>query len=366
MKKVRTVYLLVILIIAGAAGLFFIQAALKQASAPPAPSRTPVLETAPVRLYGLVEPLGREVFVAPQQARRVEKIFVEEGQPVTTGQELCELEQAVERQSLETALLKVKELEGKLNILNDELKRKMPLPGKGTKQEVLERAALQVRELETRLEQVNDFVTRYKPLSKTKAVAEVEYSQKLLESEVVRRQIATARSQAILEYRQKSLETALLGRQIQTARAEAEMRRRELDILTLRSPIHGHLYKFDLRLGEQFLPQDYRRIVIGREEKQVRLFVEAFWLDKVKVGDIFMLRDADTGSTAGSGRVASISEYVGARDFRTEDALERLDTKYAQAVLHLKGTTSLPLGKLVLCIKNGEPAKDEKGEKDGH
>lgn len=354
------------LLLAGVIGLFYIQASLKRASAPPVPSRTPMLETAPVRLYGLVEPLGREIFVAPQQARRVERIFVKEGQTVAAGQELCELEQAVERQAMEVALSRVKELEGQLDILNDELKRKASLPGRSSAgQQVLEGAALQVRELEARLDLVNDLVRRYKPLSQKEAVAQVEYSQRLLEAEVVRGQIATARFQAVLEYSQKSLEAERLRRQIATARAEAELRKRELDSLTLRSPIQGHLYKFDLRVGEQVLPQDYRRIVIGRPEKQVRLFVETFWLDRVRVGDLFLVQDADTGGAAGSGRVAAVSEYVGARDFRTEDTLERLDTKYAQAVLHLEGTSSLPLGKLVLCIRNGGNAKNEPGKNGG-
>lgn len=139
----------------------------------------------------------------------------------------------------------------------------------------------------------------------------------------------------------------------------------ELDALTLRSPIQGHLYKFDLRVGEQLLPQDYRRVVIGRPEKQVRLFVEVFWLDRVRIGDLFLVQDADTGGAAGSGRVAAVSEYVGARDFRTEDTLERLDTKYAQAVLHLEGTSNLPLGKLVICVRNGGNTQDEPGKNDG-
>jgi hypothetical protein len=42
---------------------------------------------------------------------------------------------------------------------------------------------------------------------------------------------------------------------------------------------------------------------------------------------------------------------VGARDFRTEDSLERLDTKYAQAILQVEGAATVPLGKLDLCVR---------------
>ncbi len=349
MKKVRAIVGLLLLILVVVIGLSYIQISLRKASAPPAPSRTPSLDAAPVRLYGLVEPLDREVFLGPQQPRRVERIFVQEGQEVAAGQVLCELEQKVERQALEVAKSRVTELEGRLNLVLDELNRVMPLSG----QQALQVAAQRVRELEGRLDLVLDELKRKQPLSHTGAVAELEYSQKSLEAELVRKQIATATSQAVIEYSQKSLEAELLRRQIETARAEVELRSRELEILTLRSPIQGRLYKFDVRMGEQLTPQDYRRIVIGKEEKQVRLFVETFWLDKVRMGDIFQVQDADTMRNIGSGRVVAVSEYVGARDFRSEDSFERLDTKYAQVILRVGKAASVPLGKLVLCVRAG-------------
>jgi hypothetical protein len=72
-------------------------------------------------------------------------------------------------------------------------------------------------------------------------------------------------------------------------------------------------------------------------------------MDKVCVGNLFMVRDAETLRDVGVGKVVSISNYVGARDFRTDDSLERLDTKYAQAVLKLEEATSITIGKIVLC-----------------
>lgn len=356
MKKIRTVVGLLLLVLVMVIGISYIQISLRKASAPPAPSRMPSLDAAPVRLYGLVEPLDREVFVGPQQARRVVRIFVQEGQEVSAGQALCELEQEVEKQALDLAISRSKEFEGRLDLILDELKTEMPLSGEGnTEKRALEVAVLRLRELEGRLDLVLDELDRKQPLSDVGAVSKLEHTQKSLEAELIRRQIATAKSQAVLEYSQKSLEAALLRRQINSARAEVELRKRELDTLTLRSPIQAYLYKFDVRTGEQLTPQDYRRIVIGKPLKQVRLFVESFWLDKVHKGDLFQVQDAETMRNIGVGKVIAISEYVGARDFRTEDSLERLDTKYAQAILQVEGTASVPLGKLVLCVReNGQ------------
>lgn len=351
MKKVRGISVLILLLVVGI-GIYYIQTSLRKASVSPTPSRSPSLETAPVRLYGLVEPLNREVFVGPQQPRRVERIFVKEGQKISAGQVLCELEQEVERQALEVATSRVKELEGRLDLVLDELERKLPLYREGSsEQRALEVSVLRVRELEVKLDRILDELKRKEPLSRIGVVPDLEYTQKVLEAELVRKQIATAKSQAIIEYSQKSLEAELLQRQIATAHAEVEQRKRELETLILRSPIQGRLYKFDVRIGEQLTPQDYRRIVIGKPEKQIRLFVESFWLEKVRVGDIFVVQDSETMRSIGIGKIVSVSEYVGTRDFRSEDTFERLDTKYAQAVLELEGTASAPLGKLVLCLR---------------
>jgi len=226
MKKYRPILIGGLVLLVVIVGLNYIRLSLRRASMAPQPSLTPSLEDAPVRVYGTIEPLGREVFLGPLHPGRVTWIGVNEGDDVKSEQALCELESEVQEP-----------------------------PSQG----------------------------------------------------------------------------------------------RELRRYFLRSPIHGHLYKFDVRLGELLTPEDYPRIVLGKREKQVRLAVESFWMEKVRVGDRFVVRDAENLHTLGEGTIVSVSEYVGTRDFRTDDAQERLDTKYAQAILQLKGAANIPLGKLVLC-----------------
>jgi len=360
MKKSRALVGLLLVILAVLAGLFYVQASLRRASAPPQPGLTPSLDEAPARVYGRVEPQGREVFVAPRQSRRVTRVLVQEGRSVAAGQPLCELDSDVERQALELAMSQAREFEARLDLVLDQLKRTEPLTAgaPGAARQALRVAALRVREYEARLDLVLDELKRTEDLSRSGTVPEQDYSQKTLEAELLRRQIATAGTEAEVEFSQKMLEAGLLRRQIATARAEVELRRRELDALTLRSPIDGFLYTFDVRLGEHLNPQDYQRIVLGKAEKQVRLFLESFWIGKVREGDRFLVRDAETLREIGPGKVVSISDYVGARDFRTDDSLERLDTKYAQAILQLETAAPVPLGKVVLCERQQAGATD--------
>ncbi|NLF69912.1 MAG: biotin/lipoyl-binding protein [Candidatus Anammoximicrobium sp.] len=285
--KIRTVVILLLLVTVVAAGLHYIRGSLSKSAAPPAPSRSPSLADAPVRLYGLVEPRGREVFVGPTQARRVVEVCVQEGQSVTAGQTLCVLDADLERHALAIAESRLEEAVRRLALTVDERERKRPLADEA-------------------------------------AVSK-------------------------LELRRLELQIQLEEQQIATARAEIELRRTEQEKLTLRAPLAGVVYKLDVRAGEQLTPQDYARIVVGHAEQQVRLFVETFWLGRVAVGTRFRVREAETLHEVGTGTIESVAPYVGARDFRTEDRLERLDVKYGQAILRLDAPAASPIGMQVIC-----------------
>lgn len=287
--KIRNFFVYLVIISIAFLALTFILSSLRKASAPYEKGKTPSLEDSPIRIYGRVEPLGREVFVGPQRAKKITKIYVREGQYVKKGDILLELDSEVETQAYNLALSKVAEYQRRLDLLLDDLRRK----------------------------------------------------QELLKEEIIPEFNVT----------QKRLEVRLLEQQIEVAKQEAELRKKELETLTLRAPVDGFVYKLDVRIGELFTPENYERIIIGNPQKQVRLFVESFWIDRVKVGDKFRVIDAEKNREVGVAKVVYISEYVGARDFRTEDALERIDTKYAQAIVEFERVVPIKIGKLVLCEK---------------
>ncbi|MCL6622236.1 MAG: biotin/lipoyl-binding protein [Syntrophobacterales bacterium] len=249
--KLRTLLLLLAVVagIVGATG--YILHSLRQSSRPPRPGEPVRLEEAPFRVYGLIEPYEREVYVGPLQARRVVAVYVKEGAAVRRGQPLVRLDDDLERRALAVAASRLEEQIRKLALTRDTLRRREALWQK-------------------------------------KTIPEFDYSQ-------------------------VQLTVRLEEQQVASARAEMELRRVELDKLTLYPPIDGVVYKLDVRLGEQLTPQDYKRIILGRPEKQVRLFVETFWLHRVKPGDRFVVKEAETLSEIGEGEVYELSPYVGER-----------------------------------------------------
>ena len=267
--------------------LFYITGVLKKSSPPPQVAYVPVIDKIPVRIYGFVEPERREVFVSPLETRRVEKIFVREGDFVKKGQVLCMLENSVEIARLKLAESKVESSKMSLAISDAELKRKRDLFNK----------------------KISD-----------------EYA-----------------------YTQADLRKKLAEEAIRVAEKEVELASSEYERLQLKSPVDGKLYKFDVRQGETLSTDDNSKIIIGSPDLWVRLYVESYWIDKINEGMEFEIQNTETKEKIGSGKVVFKSLYMGERNFRSEDIKERLDTRVQEVVLALETEKKdIPLGLSVM------------------
>lgn len=281
------IIIIIVVVLISLFGLNYIRLSLQDASAVAPPGKEPSIELSPVRVYGTVEPLGREIYVGPLQSKRVIAVTAQEGDPIAINDILVQLDDDVEQKSLlVTQARHLVEIE-RLALLEDDLRRK--------------------------------------------------------------REMYTGKSIAEFELHQSELSVKLQKQIIETAFADIELEQSRLSKLTLRSPVKGVVYKMDVRVGELITPNDYSRIVLGDNQKQVRLFVEAFWRDRLAINDKFTIRDGTTKQPIGIGTLVSLLPYMGARDFRTEDSLERTDIKYQQAIVTIDTTSEVPVGLFVQC-----------------
>jgi RND family efflux transporter MFP subunit len=261
-----------------------------KSSKPPQVAKPPVLPETPARVYGKIEPAGREVYVSPPMTKRVVAIYVKEGDMVTKGQVLCLLESEVETAQLNLTLAKIETAKKALEITQDDFKRK-------------------------------------KNLYAQKTDSEFSFTQSRLKSEQDANSIAVAER-------------------------EAQLAKARLEELQLKSPIDGMVYKLDVRLGETLAAGDNTRIILGGKDLWVRLFVESYWLDRVKPGSQYKVYNSETNKLIGAGKVIFALPYVGRRDFRTEDSQERFDTKFQEVVLALddRQSDATPIGLSVMAV----------------
>jgi len=253
----------------------------------------PKLADAPARIYGTVEPLGGPVYVAAQVPRSIARIVAREGDEVKSGATLVVLESAVEEASLSAALARA---------------------------EAARQAAAISREA----------FERASGLYAAKGISEQDFRQALLKAGL------------------DSANTA-------AAEADAALARAQLEQLTLKSPVDGLVYKLDVQLGQTLAAGDDSKIIVGASRQQLRMFVESFWLDRLRVGDEYRVNEAETGRELGTGRVISLSPYVGGRTVRTEDTRERFDAEYQIAVMELS-VAGLPPG-LNVVAEIGAPSR---------
>ena len=269
-----------------AISLFMVRAFVK--SAPPMKvAEPPALNESPARVYGTIEPAGREVFVSPPQTKEVVRIFVKEGDEVKEGQTICVLDSEVEFAQLQAAEARIEAAKKVLAITQDDIKRKKDLYAK-------------------------------------KVDSEYNYTRARLQGELEQSNITVALK-------------------------EAALARSRIEQLELKSPINGKVYKCDVRLGETLSAGDNTRIILGSPDLWVRLFVEAYWKDRVTLGSEFSIYNSETDEQIGVGKVIFKAPYMGRRNFRTEDSQERFDTKFQEVVLELMSSKEdVPIGLSVI------------------
>ncbi len=268
-------------------GLIYIIANVIRSSPQKIPAQPPIVGRSPARVYGIIEPEGGNVYVTAPRTRQLIKIYVKEGDTVIIGQKLCTLENSVEKAEVAASLARVDLAEKAWGMSKDDLRRN-------------------------------------EVLFDSSSISEYEYTHSRLKA----------------EFDSLSLLTAI---------RDSELSRAKLGQLDLKSPIDGVVYKFDVRLGESLPEGNNSLIIVGQPSFWVRLYVESFWMNRIGIGDQYLVKDSETNENLGKGTVVSKTPYLGGKVFKTNDPYERFDVKYQEVILKLQPERkNIPIGLSVL------------------
>lgn len=229
------------------------------------------VNTAPMRIYGLIEPAHREVFIAPPLLKRIKAILVHESASIAKDQPLVLLDDEVEKARLETSKANVAAAKAAAAISKDKWRRNLPLYQKQV---------------------VNEF-----------------------------------------DFVQSELQAKSDEEQVQKAIREMELAQVELERLVLRSPVDGKVYHIDIHLGAAFAPES-RNFIVGEKELWVHLSVESFWINRLADVE-YNVFHADTQEFLGTGRLVRVGSYMGPGYFEIDDPKVMVELKYKDAYLVL-------------------------------
>jgi ABC exporter DevB family membrane fusion protein len=276
---------------------------------------------------GVVEPREREIKVAGEVAGRIKRVLVREGQQVAAGAVLIELENGSELAALAAA-------QAELETTRAELTRTM----RGLRKEDVEAVVADTAALAARAQLSTTSLARTQALAKTGAATpdeldraqhQAETDARALEAAEARRRSALsgARAEDILVARAK---VAAAGARL--GEAEARLAR-----LLVKAPSAGEILQLKVRAGEYYAPGASEPLLVLGDTSSLRVRVDVDERDvqRVKAGaPAFVTLNAYPGRRI-PGTVVEVGRRMGRKNIRTDDPVERIDTKILEVVVEL-------------------------------
>lgn len=295
---------------------------------------------------GVVEPRERETKLSASVPGRIASISVSEGQRVEAGTVLLELEHEAEQASLAAA-------DAELRAAQAELAR----VSRGNRSEDVEGAEADAAAARARADTAADRQVRLESVVEAGGVSaeELERARRTARSEEEQ-----ARS---LEARLRAVRGGSRGEEISAARARAaaaaarrDLARVEVERRIVRAPIAGTVLQLKYRVGEYVQPgQGDPLVVLGDlTQLRVRMDLDERDVGKVRVGTTALVRAIAFPGRDFNGRVVEIAQRMGRKNVRSDDPVERNDTKILEVVMVVDPSTDLVVGQRVMAFARRE------------
>lgn len=304
--------------------------------APTTPPGAPVGPRVVAAGPGRVEPISEEISVSAQVSGRLREVLVAEGDEVERGQILAVVENR-------DYLARVRSTEAEVVLMEARLRRLV----NGAREQERRAAAASLAEAEIVLEHARLELTRQRSLLKDGLVSRQE-------AEAVRRDagVAEARAEAarehydLIEAGAREEDRAGAESDIAVTRARLEEARAVYEKTFVRAPLSGVVLRRHRKLGESVSTQFDTPIVTiaDRSALRVRVDVDEADVSKIAVGQrAYVTADAFAGRKFW-GRLVQIGQVLGKKNIRTDEPVERVDTKILEVLMQLDDGHELPLG----------------------
>lgn len=216
---------------------------------------------------GKVEPLQ---FAAARAeiAGVVQKIAIERGQDVKAGQTLVVLDNATERAAYDSAAAQVQQAKANASIVEQ-----------GGKAAELSQSESDLRNAQLALQEAQRNLASAQRLYKQQAATQQEVLSAQDSVQRARLKVDAVKSQrkTLVSAEDRSISESKLN----DSRAALELARHRLDLTTIKAPMSGTIYQFDLKLGAYLNLGDLIAMIGDLDKVRVRVYVDEPELGRV-------------------------------------------------------------------------------------
>lgn len=312
--------------IAAVIGLsFVIDAESRTKREPPLPAKPKASDD--VHAPGRVEGASEEIDLRPQLHDRIVEVLVQEGDLVEADDVLLRLDGSAERHACELA-------EAELEIAASQLERLE----NGPRPEEIREAQAELRALNARLEGAQDRLKRTGNLRQRNAASEQELAANSADANALKAEADAAQARLdLLEAPPRDDDLRGARGRVAAARARLELARRNLDKTLLRAPCAGQVLKVHSAVGELSGPETAEPAVIIADTRRlhVRAYVDEFDAPRVRLGMGARVAADGLPDRKVQGRVVRLAPRMSQKPLRTDDPLERFDTKVREIWIEL-------------------------------
>lgn len=292
---------------------------------------------------GVIEPAQPEVRIGAAVTGQITRLAVQEGQRVVAGQELVELDRRVEAAALAAA-------EADVLAARAELERVI----RGSRGEDIRAARAETEGARARAALAKGVAERTERAAAVGALTGEELDRVRRENEAAAANLRGA------EAREQAVVTGSRREDVQLARARlvgAEARRDQAAAIHARmlllAPTAGEVLVLPYRVGEYYQPASQGGlseplvVLADTTRLRARLDVDERDLGKAVIGMKAIVRASAFPGQNYSGTVVEIGRRMGRKNVRTDDPIERNDTKILEVVISLDGTPPLVIGQRI-------------------
>jgi HlyD family secretion protein len=284
-----------------------------------------------------VEPISEEVEIGVEIAGRIVAMHAEEGDAVSAGQVLAELESRDYRAQVLMAEASLADARAALLRTRN-----------GSRPEERREAQAAVVQTEAVVAQAQRESSRRDALANDGVIAREEQDRAARDLDVARARLGELRQRlALVEAGPRAEDHLRAEAEVAAAAAALQNARARLAKTSIVSPIDGTVLRRRMRVGESVSPEVPGLslfTVADVSRLRVRVDVDEHDVGKIRLGQRAFVTAVAYGDQQFEGRVIRVGRVLGRKNLRTDEPRERVDTKILETLVELEPGATLPIG----------------------